>query len=144
MAGSKELVSAVTNRDLEQVLACLGKGADVHYQNDLALRYAVYLGYIDITEALLKRGANVHADDETPLFVAVKAKDAALMDLLIDKGADVRALLEKRKSSLSREDMDAIAEIKSRAARRAFEKNAEILRDKSRHRKPVLLKPKGP
>lgn len=141
---SKALVIAVTNRSLEQVTACLAKGADVHYESDLALRYAAYLGYTDIVEALLNKGANVHADNETPLFIAIKAKDEPLMDLLVAKGADVQAVLDKRKTSLTKEDLTTVAEIKARAAKAAFEKNAAILRNSTQGKKRPTFKPKAP
>lgn len=140
----KALVAAVTSRSFGQVRDSLSHGADVHYENDLPLRSAVYLGYTEMAEELLGKGANVHVDDEMPLFIAIKAKDAPLIDLLLAKGADAQALLDKRRAGLTDGDMKTVAEIKSRAARRSFEKNATVLRNVAQAKKRVVFKPLAP
>ena len=45
----------------------LKHGANVHAENDYALRQTSKYGYKNIVEILLKYGANVHANDDEAL-----------------------------------------------------------------------------
>jgi len=45
-------------------------GADVHADNDYALRWASENGHKDVVELLLKAGSDVHADDDYALRIA--------------------------------------------------------------------------
>lgn len=141
---AKGLVATVLNRNPEKFSAYLADGADVHYGGEAALRYAVYLGYADMAEALLKKGANVHVDGEEPLYIAIRAKDVPLMDLLVAHGADVNAMTDLRQDSLTNDDFKTIADMKARSLKSAFDKNAGVLREKVRVLKPRSLKPGGP
>ena len=135
------LVIAVADRNSGAVTAALEKGADVHYQDDLPLRSAVYLGYTDIAGLLLKNGANVHTGGEELLFIALKAHDMPMIDLLLEKGADVKVALAGKKDKLDKESLNIIGEIQARETRIAFEKNASALREKTRQSVRPRMKP---
>lgn len=124
------LMSAIAGRDVETVVTLLNKGADVHYNDDFALRGAVYLGYIEIAGLLLKNGANVHAANEEPLFTAIRARDDAMMDMLLAHDASMDAVLKSQK--VDREGRAFIGEVKSRKAHEAFQKQAAKVKAKAK------------
>ena len=65
-------------------------GADIHFDDDSALRWASKHGYLKIVRLLLCHGANVHAVDEYTLQWAVENSHFGVVKLLIQHGADVR------------------------------------------------------
>jgi len=46
------------------------QGADLHAQNDYALRLAAENGHLKVVKYLLEQGANLHADNEKALRLA--------------------------------------------------------------------------
>jgi ankyrin repeat protein len=56
----RELAMAVKQRNFLAVELCLKGGADIHFNSDDAIQWAVILGYKDIVELLLKHGADIH------------------------------------------------------------------------------------
>lgn len=74
------------NKDLARIL--LQHGADVHFLEDVPLRYASRKGYTDIVQLLLDYGANVHAENDEALISACRNKDKATAELLLQHGAN--------------------------------------------------------
>lgn len=70
---------------------CLDRGADIHADNDSALRWAGYLNLKDVCELLLDRGANVHAMDDAALFWAASKGNTEVVRVLLEHGADVHS-----------------------------------------------------
>ena len=65
------------------VVECLLKaGADIHAKDDEALQWSSYNGYAAVVECLLKAGADVHAKDDFALRKASEYGHAAVVDLL--------------------------------------------------------------
>jgi len=69
----------------------LDAGADVHAGEDLALRWAAWNGHADCVRLLLDAGADVHADADLALRWAAESGHADCVRLLLDAGADVHA-----------------------------------------------------
>ena len=72
--------------------------ADVHYDDDRALRSAAVNGHAKTARVLLQAGANVHADRDFALLWAVNEGNTEIVQVLLQGGADVhvhnnRALL---------------------------------------------------
>ena len=67
-------------------------GADIHANDEYALRVASYYGHAAAVECLLKAGANVHALDDFALRWASSRGHAAAVECLLKAGADVHAL----------------------------------------------------
>ena len=55
-----KLVFGAESKNLELIKYALSHGADIHYECDLALRWAVYQNDYPITKLLLDAGANKH------------------------------------------------------------------------------------
>jgi ankyrin repeat protein len=86
------LLSVAMEEQLATVIqVLLDNGADVHANNDEALRCAARDGYEEIVLALLARGANVHANGDEALRWAIYHEQVNIVRLLLAHGADGNA-----------------------------------------------------
>jgi hypothetical protein len=76
---------------LPGVKLALKSGADVHADNDIALRWAAQYGHIDVVKVLLDAGANVHACNDAALRWAAQYGHIDVVKVLLDAGANVHA-----------------------------------------------------
>jgi hypothetical protein len=83
---------AVEKACLDLTKFLIEKGADIHALSDYALRRAVKNGYFDMVKLLLEKGADIHAYCDYPLKRAVKNGYFDMVKLLLEKGADIHAL----------------------------------------------------
>ena len=67
------------------------KGADVHIENDYALRYSAENGHLDVVKYLVEKGADVHADNDYALKYSARNSHLDVVKFLVEKGADVHA-----------------------------------------------------
>ena len=74
-------------RFLPGVKRALERGANVHAQDDRALRRAAEYGHKSIVELLLRAGANVHARDDYALRWAAEYGHKEVVELLLKAGA---------------------------------------------------------
>lgn len=70
------------------------KGADLHAEDERALRVASQNGHLDIVKYLVERGADVHAMFEGALRFAAERGHQDVVNYLLSKGADPNALDE--------------------------------------------------
>jgi hypothetical protein len=87
----KSLLDGVKEGDVESVKLALENGADVHAENDSALRWASRYGHIEVVKLLLEHGADVHAENDSALQLASRYGHAEIVKLLLEYGADVHA-----------------------------------------------------
>ena len=80
---------------LDLVKYLLNKGADIHYLEDRALRWAAKRKHYDVVKFLLDNGANIHAQDEGAYYLAQDDKDYKLIELLKQYGGIPRSVNEK-------------------------------------------------
>ena len=80
-----------TGDRVRTVKVLLAAGADIHAEQDIALRRTCEMGDVDVVDALLRAGANVHAMDDEPLSDACRKFHADVVDSLIGAGANVNA-----------------------------------------------------
>ena len=67
------------------------KGADIHADDDLSLRWASRYGHLEVVKYLIENGANVHAGDDYALILASICGHLEVVKYLIEKGADIHA-----------------------------------------------------
>lgn len=67
----------------------LDAGADVHSDNDYALRFASGNGQTEVVKMLLKAGADIHAEKDYALRFASRNRYNDVVKLLLDAGADI-------------------------------------------------------
>ena len=66
------LISAAAKGNGFEVQEALALGADIHANNDMALRWTAYNGHTGTVALLLDRGADIHANDDGALRLAVE------------------------------------------------------------------------
>lgn len=74
---------------LELTTAFLEAGADVHAEDDYALRCATDSDYAEIVKILLEAGADVHALDDHALCCAAQNGYTEVVKILLEAGANV-------------------------------------------------------
>jgi ankyrin repeat protein len=89
----------------------LQHGADVHVHGDGALRWASEDGHIAVVQLLIQHGADVHAFDDGALVVASQYGHTAVVQLLIQHGANVHADDDKALRFASRNGRTAVVQL---------------------------------
>jgi ankyrin repeat protein len=79
---TKLLAHSATNNFFTGVKLALQQGANIHYNDDYALRLAAYNGHADVVKVLLDAGANVHANNDGALGWAAYYGHADVVKLL--------------------------------------------------------------
>ena len=69
----------------------LEKGADIHVDDDYALRWASKNGHFDIVKFLVENGADVHAWNNHALRLASENGHFDIVKYLVENGADIHA-----------------------------------------------------
>lgn len=75
----------------EVIADLLDLGANIHANNDLALRWAAKKGHTDLVELLLDRGAYIHTGDDCALCLAASRGYTDMVESLLDRGANIHA-----------------------------------------------------
>jgi len=88
---NKQLLSFATSGDVEGVRRVLEAGADLHANEDEALRWDSRYGRTEIVKLLLEYGADVHANEDEALRLASEYGRTEVVKLLLGAGADVHA-----------------------------------------------------
>jgi len=86
-----KFLNASNNGQFDIVRLFLDRGADIHADNDWALRTASRFGHLEVARLLLDRGADIHAVDDYALRWAAEAGHLEVVRLLLDRGADIHA-----------------------------------------------------
>ena len=73
----------------EIVKAALKNGADIHANNDNALRWAALYGHTETVKLLLDRWADIHAFDDAALRLASYYGNTETVKVLLDRGANI-------------------------------------------------------
>ena len=82
---------SANNGHLEVVKYLIEKGADIHANNDSALRYSAYNGHLEVVKYLIEKGADVHTEKNYALRWSACNGHLEIVKYLIEKGADVHA-----------------------------------------------------
>ncbi len=78
--------------NLEMVQYLVSVGADIHALNDNALRTACAYSRLDIVQYLVSVGANIHVDNDIALREASYKDGLETVQYLVSMGADIHAL----------------------------------------------------
>lgn len=114
------LVSAAAKGEVGRMRACLDSGANIHFENDLALRAAAFTGNFATLEVLVEKGGNLHANDDEALLYAAKRGDKDMTRYLLSKGADAQAMLKKHEKLVDDECLATLDGVKSEKLSDAF------------------------
>ncbi|WP_175888215.1 ankyrin repeat domain-containing protein [Burkholderia contaminans] len=77
--------------NLDAVMNCIQNGADIHANNDLALRMASGEGHLEVVKYLVEQGADIHGFDNQALIWASGEGHLQVVQYLIEQGADIHA-----------------------------------------------------
>jgi len=77
--------------DLQVIKELVEEGADIHANDDLALRWAAENGHLDVVKFLVKEGADIHVFDELALRWAAENGHLDIVKFLVSKGANIHA-----------------------------------------------------
>lgn len=80
---------AVDHRNVHVIRFLLDKGADVHSNNDLALIRSTEGGHTGIVRLLVEKGADIHADNDRPFMNAAESGKVDMVEFLINKGVNI-------------------------------------------------------
>ena len=73
----------------------LEQGANLHADNEKALRLAALYGHLEVVKYLLEEGANHRADDDWALGWAARKGHLEVVKYLVEQGADSDRLSQK-------------------------------------------------
>ena len=76
---------------LNVIKRLIKEGADIHADNDAALKHAACNGQTETVKMLLNHGADIHADDNSALKHAACNGHTETVKMLLENGADVHA-----------------------------------------------------
>lgn len=97
--GSKPTGMALTRAILfghtEIVKYLIENGAEIHSENDYAIRWAAKNGELELVKFLIEKGANIHAENDYALLWAVEGGHFDIVQLLVEHGADIYAYNKK-------------------------------------------------
>lgn len=81
--------------NLEAVKSLVKQGGNIHFWNELPLRWACSNGHLHIVNYLIKHGANIHAMHDEPLRNACRMGQLSVTKYLIAKGANIHRYVNK-------------------------------------------------
>lgn len=119
---SREMVAAAAKGDATALREALEHGADLHFDQDLALRTAAACGHMACLRLLVESGASVSAHDHEALLLAVLAEDTAMVDYLQERGADISIVMKLHDKKI---DAAARSFLEKLSARDSFNKSFE-------------------
>ena len=137
-----DLIRAVMNNNLDEVLEALNNGADAsavnRMTNQSALIYAADNGNTHIANLLLENGANVNDQDNegnTPLMIASERGHPETVKLLIESGANMNAQDNYKRTALMKASEDGRLEVVTTLLKKGADVNA-----KDKWNKTALMK----
>ena len=80
---------AAENGQLKIVKYFIKNEADIHAHNDFALRHAAHNGHLEVVKYLLEKGANIHVYDDFALRNAAENGHLEIVKYLVENGADI-------------------------------------------------------
>jgi hypothetical protein len=91
LSKDERLLRAAERGCEHKVVALLNAGANIHTQDDNALRLAALYGRVNTVKALIDADADVHARNDYALRFAAASGHAEIVQMLLEAGADVHA-----------------------------------------------------
>ena len=83
------LRSCVKKGYLKVVKYLIEQGADIHTRNDSSLRFASEYGRLETVKYLVEQGANIHANDDEALINAALSRNLDVVKYLVEQGANI-------------------------------------------------------
>ena len=88
---TKQLINASECGDLDNVKQLIENGADIHAENDWALRFSADNGHLNVVKYLVENGANIHTQDDHALCWSAGYGYLDVVKYLVENGANIHA-----------------------------------------------------
>ena len=85
------LIASSRKGELPLMKFAIEKGADIHTEEDLALKHAAWQGHLDAVRYLVENGADIHDNEDEPLRQAAEYGHLDVVKYLVEHGADIHA-----------------------------------------------------
>ncbi|GAF86334.1 unnamed protein product [marine sediment metagenome] len=85
----EQLFNASEKGRLDHVIIAMNKGADIHAQDDFAVKIASENGHLDIVKYLVSQGANIHADNDFSVILASQYGHLDTVKYLVSQDANI-------------------------------------------------------
>jgi len=79
---NQQFIKAVQNNQIDELKNLLDRGADIHADNDEALRCSASNGHLETVKFLVAQGANIHANDDDALKNAASQNHNDVLQVL--------------------------------------------------------------
>ncbi|WP_175888158.1 ankyrin repeat domain-containing protein [Burkholderia contaminans] len=86
----------VRSKCIETMEKAIKKGADIHYEEDLALRFASGEGDLEIVKFLVEKGADIHARNDKALVYASYENRMDICQYLVSLGCNPQNVIDDR------------------------------------------------
>ncbi len=86
-----EALKLASRGHLDVVKYLLEQGADIHIDDDFPLIEASAYGYLEVVKYLVSQGANIHAQDDDAMIIAIIRGHLEIVKYLVSQGANIHA-----------------------------------------------------
>lgn len=90
------LVDSALEGEIYRVIWALFKGADIHAEDDNALKWASEKGHLDVVKYLVKHGSDINAEHNYALVHASQNGHLDVVKYLVENGANINDLALRR------------------------------------------------
>ncbi len=137
---NRMIIEMAKEGSVKGVSMMLSEGADIHADNDFALRWASEKGHLEVVKYLTERGANVHAQNDAALLWASRYGHLELVKYLMEHGANVHAFDDWALRWASKEEHLEVVKYLTERGADIHADNDEALRDASKNGHLELVK----
>jgi ankyrin repeat protein len=84
-------IDAIENKNIKCAKKLLENGANIHKNDDYALRLSSQHGYIDVVKFLIENGADIHANNDDALIESSTHGRIDVVKFLVENGSNIHA-----------------------------------------------------
>ena len=88
---NKQFLDAAKNNKIDKLKNLLSQGANIHADDDWALKVSAWGGHLEVVKFLVTQGANIRAGDDEPLRYSARFGHLEIVKFLIAHGANIHA-----------------------------------------------------
>jgi len=89
------LEDSIQANNMIGVKVALKNGADIHTNDDYAVRYVCYNNSLELVKYLVENGANIHANNNQPIRLASERNYINIVEYLIEKGVNITNVIKE-------------------------------------------------
>src|SRR6185436_12998676 len=86
----RTITEAAKNGNLVGLKYLVDLGADIHTNNEQALRCSAANGHLELVKYLVNLGADIHADNDRSIYYSASNGHLEVVKYFVDQGADIQ------------------------------------------------------